>query len=108
MQGPETRLRKKIVAGLKADWPKAYIRKIHGNAFQNIGIADLLCSFSGIFIALEIKTPGKRATPAQLLEGQKVVESGGYFSVVDSLDKSRSFVRECLKREKIVTSDEQQ
>lgn len=97
MTGPETRLRKKIVKKLLEIWPRAYIRKIHGNAFQNVGIADLLCCIEGVFFALEVKMKGRHATPAQLLEGEKVKKASGYFAVVFSVDETVSFVQKTLK-----------
>jgi hypothetical protein len=96
MRGPETRLRKKIVKALQEKYPRAYIRKIHGNAFQNIGIADLLCSIEGYFFALEIKIPGKKATEAQMLEGRRVINSKGVFGVVTSIDETLNLVERGL------------
>jgi hypothetical protein len=98
MQGPETRLRKKIVAAMLLVWPKAYVRKIHGNAFQNIGVPDLICCIEGLFFGLEIKCPGKKATPAQVLEGRKIVLAKGSFAVVTSVNETLDFVKKELKR----------
>ena len=93
MQGPETRLRKKIVEALQKRYPKGYFRKVHGNQFQNIGVPDLLCCVNGRFLGLEIKLPGKKPTPAQILELQKIAKAGGVSAVVTSvaeaLDKAK-------------------
>jgi len=97
MQGPETRLRKRIVKVLLREYPQAYVRKVHGNAYQNIGIADLLCCFEGHFIALEVKRPKKLATPAQLLEGRKVEKAGGTFAIVTSPEEAILAVKRGLK-----------
>ena len=99
MTGPETRLRKKIVKKLLEIYPRAYLRKIHGNAFQNVGIADLLCCIEGEFFALEVKMKGRHATPAQLLEGQKVKRAGGHFAVVFSVNDAVKFVEENLRHD---------
>ncbi len=98
MRGPETRLRKKIVKKLEDLWPLAYIRKIHGNAFQNIGLPDLLCCIDGSFIGLEIKCPGKKATPAQILEGERITRASGHFAVVTSTDEAILAVEKGLKK----------
>jgi len=98
MQGPETRLRKRIVLSLKEAWPSGYFRKIHGNQFQNIGMADLLCCVDGKFIALEIKIPEKRdrVTEAQIYEGNCVKRAGGHFAVVTSKEEAIEAVQEAL------------
>ncbi len=98
MRGPETRLRKKIVKKLEDLWPLAYIRKIHGNAFQNIGLPDLLCCIDGSFIGLEIKCHGKKATPAQILEGERITRASGHFAVITSIDEAILAVEKGLKK----------
>jgi hypothetical protein len=98
MRGPETRLRKKIVAALLEKYPTAYVRKIHGNAFQNVGIPDLLCCIEGHFFGLEVKRPGRerRTTPAQVIELKKIREAGGFSSVVTTPEKTLDYVRRRL------------
>lgn len=88
MRGPETRLRKRIVKALEEKYPDAYIRKIHGNAFQNIGVPDLLCCFDGTLVGMEIKNPGKVATPAQLLEISKIKKAKGIAGVVTTIEEA--------------------
>jgi len=97
MRGPETRLRLKIKKRLEELWPTAWVRKIHGSKFMHIGIPDYLCCFGGVFIALEIKIPGGKATPAQLLEGRKIQLAKGSFAVVTSVDEAVNFVKAELK-----------
>ena len=92
MKGPETRLRKRIVAALEQKYPGSWIRKIHGNQFQNIGMPDLVCCFNGRFIALEIKCPGKKGTPAQLLEIQKIRKAGGCAGVITSIEEAMELI----------------
>jgi hypothetical protein len=100
MKGPETRLVKKIRVALAENFPGSYVRKIHGNKFQNIGVPDLLCCVRGIFFGLEVKIPAKRisgVTPAQRHEGNLIVKSGGYFAVVCSPEEAFSFVKKGLR-----------
>lgn len=101
MQGPETRLRKKIVAALQQKYPTAWIRKIHGNAFQNRGIPDLLCCIESFFIGLEIKLPGhgkrNRATPVQDIEIQSIRAAGGAAGVITSKEQALERVDRALK-----------
>jgi hypothetical protein len=98
MRGPETRLRLKIRDELQRLWPKAWIRKIHGNRFQHVGIMDYLCCFEGFFIGLEVKIPNGKATPAQLNEGRLLERAGGYFAIVTSREEAVDAVREGIKR----------
>lgn len=100
MQGPETRLRKRIVKALVEKYPKAYIRKIHGNAFQNIGVPDLLCCFNGIFIGMEIKIPGEVATRVQEFELLAIVKSGGEAGVVTSIEEAMELAEKATRRKK--------
>lgn len=98
MKGPESRLVKRIREQIQEKYPEAYVRKIHGNAFQNIGISDLLGSIDGLFIALEVKVPGREstATPAQLLEISKVKKSGGAAGVVVSFAQADKIISDAL------------
>lgn len=41
------------------------VLKVHGNASQMAGTPDLLCCVAGRFCAVELKQPGKDATPLQ-------------------------------------------
>src|SRR5271170_8043058 len=100
MRGPETRLRLKIRDKLQELWPAAWIRKIHGSKFQHIGIMDYLCCFDGLFVGLEVKIPGGKATPAQLHEGRLLERAGGYFAVVTSPEEAIKAVREAMKRDR--------
>jgi hypothetical protein len=101
MRGPETRLRLKIKKALESSWPKAWVRKIHGNQFQHVGIPDYLCCIEGLFFGLEVKVPSGKATPAQLYEGKKLHLAGGVFGIVTSVDEAVDFVRaELAKRGK--------
>lgn len=93
MKGPETRLRKRIVKALTEWYPEGYFRKIHGNAFQNIGVPDLLCCIDGRFFGLEIKNPGKHATPAQMLEMEKIRKAHGLAAEIDSVQGALDFVK---------------
>lgn len=99
MPKPETRLQRKIKLKLLERWPRAYIRKIHGNQFQNIGVADFLCGIEGYFFALEVKLPKKssKPTPAQLLEGQKVLQAHCIFGIVRSPEEAIDLVERGLE-----------
>lgn len=90
---PEGRLVRKIRAYLEDRG--ALVVKIHGgdNPFQERGIADLLVCYRGIFIALEVKQPGKSASPAQEVFLRKVRASGGYAAEVSSVEDVAQLLR---------------
>ncbi len=98
MRGPETRLRKKIVVAILEAYPRAYVRKIHGNAFQVAGLPDLICCIEGHFIGLEVKIPRRKnkATPVQLLEIEKIRKAGGEAGVITSPPEALAVIREAL------------
>lgn len=96
MRGPETRLRKKMEKALKAEWPKGYFRKIHGNQYQNAGIPDLLCCVEGLFIALEVKTARGETTPIQEFELKMIRNASGYVAVVRTVQEAIDAVREAI------------
>lgn len=62
---------------------------IHGgdNPFQEVGIPDLLCCYSGIFIGLELKVPGGKPSARQRHNLKKIEAAGGYGRVVDSVEE---------------------
>lgn len=83
MRGPETRLRIKIVEALKLNFPGLRPIKIHGSEYQEAGISDLICCYKGLFIAIEVKQPGKFPEPIQAYFLKTIERAGGcaFFAV---------------------------
>jgi hypothetical protein len=100
MKGPETRLRLKIKKELERLWPYMWLRKIHGSKFMHVGMPDYVGCIEGLFFGMEVKIPGGKATPAQLLEGRKIRLAKGHFAVVTSVDESVEFVEKILKEKR--------
>ena len=90
--GPETRLiaaiRKRIRETAKYR-DSVLVVKYHGSQFGEAGVSDLLCCIGGVFVAVEVKAPEGRhpVTVKQRAFGQRVIEAGGYFAVVRSVDE---------------------
>ena len=60
--------------------------KIHGgDLYQENGIPDLLCCWSGLFFGIEVKDPGGKATPIQLVQGSRIKKAGGHFIIATSV-----------------------
>lgn len=59
--GPETRLVRKIVKAILAEWPSAWCFKVQGNPYQSAGVPDLLVVVSGRLVGIEVKAqrPGE-------------------------------------------------
>jgi hypothetical protein len=51
--------------------------KVAGGAFQRAGIPDLLCLKHGRAVFLEVKQPGKKASPLQQHVMQEIRDQGG-------------------------------
>jgi hypothetical protein len=71
-----------IIRELKAR--KAWYVKYHGHRAGRAGVPDILCCYRGLFIAFEVKQPGKKQTRLQVLEEEKIREAGGISVVVTS------------------------
>lgn len=98
MRGPETRLRIKIVDALKLAFPGLRPIKIHGNAYQEAGISDLLFCYKGLFGALEVKQPGKFPEPIQANFLKTIRDAGGYGDYATSPQEAVKGFRVWLNR----------
>lgn len=92
MQGPETRLRKKIQKALGEKFPGALFLKIHGGPMQNVGVPDLLCCVNGIFVGLEIKTEKGVVSLAQEIMLGRIKKAKGVSAVVRSVEEAVTVV----------------
>jgi hypothetical protein len=54
-----------------------WVMKIHGGPHQLSGVPDLLCLRHGHAVFLEVKQPGKRATPLQAARMNEIETQGG-------------------------------
>ena len=84
---PESKLQKAIADRLRKEG--AWVAKIHGSQFQ-AGIPDLLICWHGIFIAMEVKVPGREntLTKLQATSLDAISKAGGYASVISSVDQA--------------------
>lgn len=98
MQGPETRLRKKIVNKLQQKYPSGLFTKIHISRFSNAGIPDLLCCVQGLYVAIEIKTAKGKTTPLQDYMLKRILEAGGASGVARTPEEALKIVDDALKQ----------
>jgi hypothetical protein len=74
-----------ITVAIKAQYPKAYVLKVHGSLFQATGFPDLMCFVEGRAYGLEVKRlrngesqqrARNRSTPLQKLTIAKLRRAG--------------------------------
>ena len=69
-------------------WPRTWLTKIHGGAYQSAGIPDIVGVMDGRFVALEVKVPGGHATPLQELVLARLKDAGALCGVVTSVEEA--------------------
>jgi len=68
--------------------------KIHGGPYQLAGVPDLLCLKGGRAVFLEVKQPGKKATPLQARRMNEIETQGGAMChVVTSKEEADACLR---------------
>jgi len=109
MRGPETRLHRRIKKAILKEYPLSYIKKIHGNQFQHVGIPDLLgclrikgkTQVIGFFVGIEVKVPGKGKksypTEAQQNNIDDINKAGGIAGCARSPREALTIIRNGLK-----------
>lgn len=90
--GPETRIVKKIREKLLEKYPAAYLRKIHGNAYQHAGTPDIVGCIEGYFVGLEVKTPNGRLSRIQEIEGEEIIKAKGIYGCVIDAEEALEVV----------------
>lgn len=77
----ETAIRKYIEFDLHA-----YVIKIHGSAFQEPGIPDLLACINGWFVGIEVKNEVGVVSEVQKIHISNIKKAGGIAIVTRSLE----------------------
>lgn len=71
--------------------PRAAVLKIHGSAFQSFSV-DLVGVVGGQCFAIEVKIPGKHATPRQLAFLAQWAAAGARTGVATSADEALEII----------------
>lgn len=66
--------------------PCCYARKVHGSTYM-AGWPDIIACHNGRLLALEVKQPGRQATPLQAAELAKWRAAGAVCGVVCSVEE---------------------
>lgn len=100
-----------------AEYPSAWVFKVHGNPYQMAGVPDLLVCVDGLFVGLEVKfnRPGEsvqstlsRVTPRQWVQIDQINRAGGYAAVVIDADGALLALREAADQARRRWSAEQE
>jgi hypothetical protein len=95
MATPEGRVKALIKAFLKT-LPDCWFYMPVQNGMGTVGIPDIIACIKGVFVAIEVKAPGKLAnvTPNQVNVLNSIKAVGGVAMVVDNLDDCRRLLFE--------------
>ena len=66
----------------------AWVFKVHGSPYQQVGVPDLLVGYKGRFYAMEVKRPGGRLTPVQAKVIEEIKASGSVAGRVESIEEA--------------------
>jgi hypothetical protein len=65
-------------------------------------VPDLLLCVAGIFVAIELKAPGKKASGGQKIEMARIIQAGGIACVVDNMVSFKAVLQLATKRAEAV------
>lgn len=87
----ESQLQGKILRYLES-LPHCYAFKVI--SANRKGVPDIICSYNGYFLAIEVKAPGRLAgvTPLQKLNGDKIMASNGFYLLTDDFETVEAFI----------------
>lgn len=98
MAQPESKLSRKIVRAIEAQFgEEVWVKKIHGGQFQ-AGVPDLLGCLRGQFFAFEVKMPGreKKVTDQQQYNLDRIEGAGGISEVISSPQQAIDYLKEVM------------
>ena len=77
--------------------------KVHGSAFQEAGLPDLLGCVTGLYIGIEVKAPGKisEVTPIQQYRLSQITAAGGLGIATDNPIEALKAVKKWLKSQRV-------
>ena len=87
----ETRLKQKVLAFLKAEYPQAWVYKAADR--WTSGIPDLLLCVDGRFMGIELKVGNNQPTKIQKYVIERIRASGGSTTVCRSVDEVKNFMK---------------
>jgi Holliday junction resolvase len=88
----EADLSRKIVKALRERG--AWAEKIHGSAYQTVGLPDIVGCHCGCFFGFEVKLPGRERnlTPIQAVTLAAIEKAGGVGVMITSVKQALEFL----------------
>lgn len=99
----ETRLQKAIQKAIRKKWKRSWVVKYHGDEMAKAGVQDLYGCIESFAFAIEVKLPGKKATPIQQTEIDDFNYAEGISFVATSVDEAIRGLKKGLRKRKNVT-----
>lgn len=96
MKQLESTIQRNCINWYKRNFPDNYIRK--NDQVTSVGDPDIVICHCGLFVAIEMKQPGKQPTPLQKLKLERISASGGLVGVAHSLDEFQVIIYAAEKR----------
>lgn len=95
---PEKKVKTKVEAILKDEGAYYFFPATHG--FGRSGVPDIIACVAGLFVAIECKANGGKATALQIREIERIRAAGGVAVIVDetNIDMVRGLVRDVKRR----------
>ena len=82
----ESIIQRQIIARLRN--MGAWVFKVHGSPYQQVGVPDLLVGYEGRFFAMEVKQPGGGMSPVQVQTIEAIRASGSVAGRVESVEEA--------------------
>ena len=86
MTASEKKIQQDIVRHLRGIG--AWVFKVHGSPYQQVGTPDLLVGYKGRFYAMEVKRPGGVLSPVQAKVIEEIRASGSVAGRVESIEEA--------------------
>jgi hypothetical protein len=89
MSTPEFKVKQFITKRMKEHFPNAFKYCPIGGRWGKSGLPDFIYLIQGIFVGIEAKAEGNKATPLQISILQKLSEQGAIVAIVTGKDESK-------------------
>jgi len=86
----ESTIQRNCINWYRRTYPKNYIRK--NDQITSVGDPDIIICHDGVFVAIEMKQPGKHPTPLQKQKLDRILACGGVAGVAHSLQEFQDIV----------------
>lgn len=88
----EKTITNQILKYLKSE-PECFAFKEHSGMYSTAGIPDIICCYSGKFVAFEVKTEQGRLSKLQEITIERIQQAGGVAAKVTSLAEVKDILK---------------